>query len=147
MPLPALLYAALVIALDQFTKAMVMARMAVAESIPIIPGVLHLTHVRNWGAAFGMFPHRTPFFIAGNALVLLTALVYGFGPGGKRRALAVGLLAGGAGGNLTDRLRLGFVTDFLDVRVWPVFNVADSAIVIAAGLLILEALMGIREGR
>lgn len=135
-----LLAASVVLALDILTKWLVQTRMALGESIPLIPGVFHLTYVLNPGAAFGILQDRRLFFIA-VALLTVGAIVFfatrmqprdrrGFLP------LALGLLLGGAMGNLIDRIRFGQVIDFFDFRVWPVFNVADSAITVGVGLLI-----------
>lgn len=123
---------------DQLAKAAVVARMAVGQSYPLWPPWVYLTHVRNTGAAFGLlrlYPQWVTLVAAG---VLLAAI-------GFRRQLqqqpprvqvALGLGLGGALGNLADRLLRGAVVDFIDLRVWPVFNLADVAIVLAAGLLI-----------
>lgn len=125
--------------LDRATKVAVMHTMVPGESLPVWPGVFHLTHVRNPGAAFGLFPGWQGMLLLVAVAVILLAL-WGVPALASRCRLAPaagGLMAGGALGNLVDRLSSGLVTDFLDFRVWPVFNLADAFIVAGAGLLIL----------
>lgn len=144
------LTAAAVFVLDRITKAVVQARMALGESIPVVPGVFHLSYVRNPGAAFGLFPDRTAFFVVATVLVVGLILWYAWRVGVPRRPvrLALGLQLGGALGNLVDRATAGTVVDFLDFRVWPVFNLADTAIVIGVGIFALEVVGAmLREGR
>ncbi len=126
--------------LDQATKAWIQAIFAFGEKRAVIPGFFNLHHIRNTGAAWGMLAGWRALLIAFSIAMLLLLLrwrrelFYGF-RGGR---LAAGLLAGGIVGNLIDRLRLGFVVDFLDFYhgLWhfPAFNVADSAICIGIGL-------------
>lgn len=128
--------------LDQLTKYLVVQNMEVSQSIPIIPQIFHLTFVKNVGAAFGILANRIPFFIiVGVAAIILIILFY-FKLKAENRLLriALALVLGGALGNLLDRVRLGYVVDFFDFRIWPVFNVADCAIVIGMVLVIWEIL-------
>lgn len=127
---------------DQWSKWMVMEKMSPGESIPVIDRLFYLTYVRNPGAAFGMLPNKTAFFIIITAGVILGILWFARRIEGERSLLKSGLAlqAGGALGNLIDRLRFGHVVDFLDVRVWPVFNVADIGLVIGVGILFIEVL-------
>ena len=110
------------------------------ESLPLLGRVLMLTHVRNTGAAFGLFPGYRPFFIATSVAVLVFVAVYWHRtqPTQWPVVVALGLVCGGAAGNLVDRAVLGKVTDFFYLAVidFPVFNVADSALVIGVGILI-----------
>ncbi|HAI21128.1 MAG TPA: signal peptidase II [Clostridiales bacterium UBA8153] len=130
--------AAGVLVMDVASKRWVEARLALGQSVPVIPGLLYLTRLANPGAAFGLFAGATL------ALVLVAAAVSGFiifagqRLAGESRVLrsGLGLQLGGALGNLIDRVRVGMVTDFLDLSFWPVFNVADMAIVGGAGLLV-----------
>ncbi|AGL02609.1 signal peptidase II [Desulfoscipio gibsoniae] len=126
--------------LDQLSKYIVTSRLLVGESIPVLPPVFYLTYILNPGAAFGMLANRTDIFIAVSLLVLVVVLAgYRYLP--KERIwmrLALGLVVGGALGNLIDRVRLGRVIDFLDFQVWPIFNLADTAIVIGGLLLIID---------
>lgn len=129
-----------VFVLDQGIKWTVMRYMELGQSIPLINNVLQLTYVQNPGAAFGMFPYRTAFFIVVTVLVVAgIALYYRKIPPGKKW-LKAGLIlqVGGAVGNLADRMRFGHVVDYLELPYWPVFNLADMAIVAGVGLLILE---------
>ncbi|MDK2888706.1 MAG: signal peptidase [Thermoanaerobacter sp.] len=132
------LTALIVLVVDQFSKGLVQYLMYEGQSVPIIPHVFHLTYVRNPGAAFGLFAHRTTFFIVATLLVVAGAVAGALRlpPGHRLLRLSLGLLVGGALGNLIDRLRFGLVVDFLDFRIWPVFNLADTAIVTGAFLLL-----------
>ena len=139
--------AAAVIAADQAAKAAVVARLTPAESCPLIPRILHLTYVQNTGMAFGLF-RGYPLFFALLAVVVSIWIVTELArPANPDALLAFSLAAilGGALGNLIDRLRLGYVIDFIDLRVWPVFNVADSAITIGVALLLIHALFPSRR--
>lgn len=125
---------------DQFSKYLITSGMYHGESLAVFPPVLYITYVLNPGAAFGMLANQTTFFIAVSLLVVLGVLVgYRYLP--RERVwthVALGLVVGGALGNLIDRVRLGLVIDFIDFRVWPVFNLADTAIVTGAALLVLD---------
>ena len=142
-----------VVVLDQVTKAVVRRRFRLYESLDIIPGLLSLVHGRNRGMAFGFLsagglPAQAVVLAVLSAGVLLLVIVHwrriGEGPTLLRVALA--LVAGGAVGNLIDRVRYGYVTDFVHVYwrryEWPDFNVADSAITIGIVLLLVDALRG-----
>lgn len=134
------------VGLDQLTKWAVTLSLMPGENVPLIPGVLWLTHTRNPGAAFSLFPGHGP------ALAVVTLLILAVGVVLHRRLLALGygpplaLILGGGLGNLLDRLRLGQVVDFLDLRFWPVFNLADVYIVLGAVLIVIAALQGSRRG-
>ena len=130
---------ALVIGADQATKAAVRAGMEVGESVPLINGVLSLTHVSNTGAAFGLFQGSVPFFIVMAVAVLGTIawVLWRYRGNGALFATSLSLIFGGAAGNLIDRAAAGRVTDFIDVPIWPVFNVADIALDVGVALLIL----------
>lgn len=127
-----------VLVLDAATKAAVRVWLPVGESLAVVPGAFYLTHALNPGAAFGLLPGaRLPLIAVG--ILALGALAFVSHRMGKEESflqLALGLQFGGTGGNLVDRVRLGHVTDFLDFRVWPIFNLADSAIVVGAMLLV-----------
>jgi len=112
------------------------------ESIPVLPPVFYLTYILNPGAAFGILADQKILFIV-IAVLAIGGVLIGYRqlpPGRILLQLGLGLAVGGAVGNLADRLRYGQVVDFLDFRVWPVFNLADTAIVIGAGLLAWELL-------
>jgi len=139
-------------ALDQLTKWLVRQNIPYGAEIPIIPGFFSLVHASNTGAAFSMFTGNN-FFFVGLASVALVVIVFLLIRDPRTRSprqrltnitkISLGLLAAGIIGNLTDRIFRGAVTDFLHFYIreyaWPSFNVADSCICIAAGLLILAS--------
>ena len=130
-------------AADRFSKDAVDDRFAYGADHPLL-GPLSLTHTTNSGIAFGLFPTRTSL-VALVGLSAVAAMVVFFGRVGgddARLAPAFGLLAGGTLGNLLDRLRFGRVTDFVELRFWPAFNLADVFIVTGVVLLMLILLVG-----
>jgi signal peptidase II len=148
--------AAAVVLVDQLTKLWIMANFALHEQLNIIPGFFNLIHVTNTGAAFGFLAGsksllRQVFFV-GVAVIALVIMVSIYGhlkKQGKIFVYALGLIAGGAVGNLIDRLRFGSVIDFLDFFLgsyhWPAFNAADSAITVGVGLFLLGTLLQHRQ--
>jgi signal peptidase II len=130
---------AFVLVADQWTKHLV--NKYLDYPVPVIPGVLSLTHVKNPGTAFGLFGYGGPYLTAvaiGAAIFIVGYWFYLQGqPEKPSNWLLFGLALplGGALGNLVDRIRFGKVTDFIDLHVWPVFNVADTAITIGAFLV------------
>jgi len=136
-----LLYAVglLVLAADQLTKFAAARLLFAGESQPLLGAYLSLTVQRNTGAAFGMFPAATTALIALAAVIIIFIGVWGPHMAQSNRLLAVGLgmALGGAAGNLIDRLRLGYVLDFLDLHFWPVFNVADIGITCGVILVVI----------
>lgn len=131
---------ALIIAfLDQLTKFLVRKNFQLNESVPVIKNVFHLTYVTNTGAAFSIFQGFNLFFIIFLVIVVGVVIYYlkHIKENEKLMQFAVGLLLGGTIGNLIDRVSIGAVTDFLDFRIWPVFNIADSAISVSVVLLII----------
>jgi signal peptidase II len=136
--------AAVIVLADQAVKAAVVRMLPLGETIPLIPGVVSLTHVENTGIAFGLAGHMPVVVPAAIALTFVFLLFYNR-PRWTRPALvrlALALLAGGAVGNLVDRVRVGAVIDYVDVHVWPVFNLADLAVTAGAGLLIGSVVLG-----
>ena len=132
--------AAAVLIGDQLAKLAIVARMSLGQSRPILGTCLSFTVQHNTGAAFGLFAQGT-VGLAVLAMVVIAVLL----PFGHRAArvspwlaLALGLVLGGAAGNLIDRLRLGYVIDFLDIHIWPVFNVADIGITCGAIMLVIS---------
>ena len=137
--------AVLTIALDQFTKWAIRSSFQLGQSLPLLPPVLYLSYVQNTGAAFGIFPGRASVLIVvalGVAGWVTLELLRTRHRPHRLTEWALSLILGGAIGNLIDRLRLGYVIDFIDLRIWPVFNLADTAISIGASLLIWQALRG-----
>lgn len=143
------LVAAVALIADRISKAVVVRLMHPDQSIPVIPGVFHLTLVRNPGAAFGMFANQRPLFLAIAVIVIVAAIYYSrlLERGQVLLQVALGLQMAGAAGNLVDRATSGLVVDFLDLRIWPVFNVADSSVVIGTGLLVLALLRAPQDER
>lgn len=144
-----LLIAALVILLDRLSKNWIIQHIRPGYDIPVIPGVFRLSHVLNTGAAFSLLENLPPngvrlgliaFSIV--AAIIVFTLLWRTGHTITLSSVALALILGGALGNLYDRVRFHHVVDFLAVRIvhynWPDFNIADSSIVIGAGLLLLE---------
>ncbi|MGQ9488844.1 MAG: signal peptidase II [Armatimonadota bacterium] len=131
---------AIVILLDQLSKWWVQWMLAPGQSIPIVPGILHLTLAFNAGIAFGLFPALGGVFLWVSLAIVAVVLIYYLrlqSPSAWTTAIA-SLLVGGALGNVWDRLRLGQVVDFIDFRVFPVFNLADTAITCATLLWVVH---------
>jgi len=145
--------------LDIVTKYLVNENLTYADRVPVVEGFFYLTHVRNTGAAFG-FGRDLPEAIRLTGFVTITIIAIGIiiqffrqlAPGDRLSALALGLILGGAVGNLLDRIRLGEVVDFLHFILWggyqwPDFNLADTWIVVGVALLVLELLASEGEER
>ncbi|MDD5566469.1 MAG: signal peptidase II [Candidatus Omnitrophica bacterium] len=132
-----LLFTVLIIALDQAAKFLVLKSLSLHQSVALIPGVFHLTLVLNRGAAFGILKNQTILFIASAVLAIFLIALDFFRKRTANRLydISLCLIAAGAVGNLIDRLLRGYVVDFLDFRIWPVFNIADSAVTVGAILL------------
>jgi signal peptidase II len=142
---PFFLVAATVFALDQATKAVIRSWLAVGESWPSEDWLVKLTHVTNSGAAFGILQGQG-LFLTVTAVIAIGAIFFYYAYPPLEHGLmrvAMGLLLGGAFGNLVDRLRFGEVTDFVDFPRYPEFNVADSSIVI--GLVIIAGFFVLSE--
>ena len=112
MPILLLIFA--VVMIDQFSKYYIQSHMTLGMSLPVIPNIFHITYILNPGAAFGILEHQTIVFII----------------------IALGII-----GNVIDRIKTGYVIDFFDFRIWPVFNVADIAIVCGVALIIYSLLL------
>ncbi|MDQ7821788.1 MAG: signal peptidase II [Candidatus Eremiobacteraeota bacterium] len=135
----------LVIALDRFTKMLVLTSLAPLESRPLVGRLILITHIHNFGGAFGLFSHMAFFFVVMGVIVPLLIVIFFKKLVAKGRGwiVAAALIMGGALGNLIDRVTYGYVVDFINIRVWPIFNVADIAITM--GIIILFISM-ITEG-
>jgi signal peptidase II len=132
------------VAADQLTKHIVASQLALGDGVHVL-GPFWIHHVRNSGIAFGFFSQATAVVIVLTGLAVAWMIVY-FARSGARHPIlpvALGLVIGGSMSNLLDRVRLGYVTDFLDLRWWPSFNLADSFIVI--GVLVLLATLVLAE--
>ena len=136
------------IAADQLTKLIVSSQLDLDESLHVV-GPFSIHHVENSGIAFGLFASATAVVTALTALAVGWMLVYFARSGARHPVLpvALGLLIGGSTSNLIDRIRLGHVTDFLDLRWWPAFNLADSFIVIGVAILLIALAAGERGSR
>lgn len=147
--------AGFLVALDQLTKIYIHANFSLGESVPVIQDIFHITYVRNIGAAFGIFRDmpelfRTLFFLSMPpiAMIIILFMLKSVENSDRWQVFSLSAIFGGAIGNYIDRLRFGFVVDFLDFHykdVWsyPAFNVADSAIV--CGVILLLVLMTYRD--
>ena len=146
LSLGAIVLAALVA--DQVTKHIVASNLSLGEGLHVV-GPFSIRHVQNSGIAFGLFSNATAGVIVVTAIAVAWMLVYFARSGGRHPVLpvALGLVIGGSVSNLADRVRLGFVTDFLDFRYWPAFNLADSFIVIGVGILLAALVLAEREPR
>lgn len=131
--------AVFIVFLDQLTKFLVKSNFSLNESIPVIRNIFHLTYIHNFGAGFGILQEQRIF------LIIISLLVAGFvayylkkvKDNEKTLQLLLGFVLGGTIGNLIDRILYGYVADFLDFMVWPVFNIADSFVTIGIiGLVI-----------
>jgi len=140
-----LFFAFIALVFDLVTKAGIVGWLGPGASVSVIGDVLRITHVRNVGASFGLFPGNTLTLIAVSSLAIVVVLYLAFRSRSRPRSmLFLGLILGGALGNLYDRLRLGEVIDFVDVGFgshrWPVFNVAEIAVTVGVFLLLFEYL-------
>jgi signal peptidase II len=123
---------------DQWSKWLIERAFTPGQSLPILSPVLHLTYVQNTGAAFGLFKGMTALLSVLSAVVAAwISLELRRSPRGDGKLWALSLVLGGALGNLIDRVWRGYVVDFIDLRIWPVFNLADSAITIGVIWLLL----------
>jgi signal peptidase II len=150
--IPYLLVMVSVLVLDQLTKWLVARNLDLHEYRPLVDGLLSLSHVRNRGAAFGILsdadlPYQAVVFSALSLVALCAIAVYAWRLPVEARVpqLALSFILGGAFGNLVDRIRLGYVVDFVHVywreHQWPDFNAADSAITVGVTLLVLDILL------
>ncbi|MDD5019362.1 MAG: signal peptidase II [Candidatus Omnitrophica bacterium] len=151
------LIALVVSVLDRLTKSAAEISLSSLDTLAVIPGIFHLTLVHNTGAAFGLLRGGSVVLVAITFLCVAAIFLFlkvprflkvffGLDHVDAGLCLAFGLILGGAVGNLIDRLQFSYVIDFLDFRIWPVFNVADSAITVGAGILFLKMLFS-KNGR
>lgn len=134
------------IALDRLTKFWIQSSMALNDTIPVIDGIFHITYIHNHGAAFSILQGKQGFLLAFTGMAMIAIAVFLVMALKKRMLSPVGLWAlalilGGGLGNFIDRLWLGYVVDFLDLRIWPIFNVADIAVCCGCGLLMFYILI------
>lgn len=134
----------LIVIFDRLTKILFSHTLSLGESLPVVRNIFHITLVQNTGIAFGLFKNHGVVFII-IPLIMIFLLVFNFyqynynnEKFSRLYVTAVSLILAGAIGNLIDRIFYGYVIDFIDFRIWPVFNIADSAITVGAFLLILR---------
>jgi signal peptidase II len=150
-----LIVALAVLVLDQWTKRLIEIHLPEQSSQVVVPGFFHLSHVRNSGVAFGLFPAQGEWLstlllalLGVAALAVVSVFFWRAAPTHRRLLVALALVMGGAVGNLIDRLASGAVTDFLAFYIgpyrWPDFNVADSAISIGLALMVLDSFLAPR---
>ena len=131
------------VALDQLIKYAVVKSMALYQTIPVLEDIFHITYIHNTGAAFSMMEGMRVFLILLPLIMIACAVIYMFikrKTGHPLMMTSVALIAGGGIGNLIDRALLGYVVDYLDFRVFPIFNLADICVCTGCGLLILYVL-------
>lgn len=140
-----------IVALDQLTKVLVSKSLALGESVTVVPGLVRFTMVRNTGMAFGLLsgsdmPYKSLLVTLASLVAMAAVAYFALQSATSERIARVGLLCilGGALGNILDRVRLGYVVDFVDVFYgnahWPAFNLADACISVGVGLLLLDSL-------
>ena len=126
---------------DQITKYAVYKNMSLGESIPA-EGIIRITYARNTGMAFSLFENFGIILLILSLIIASILIIYLFTIDKPRILIRVfsGLVVAGALGNILDRIRFGYVNDFIDVGWWPIFNIADSSITIAIGIYIFDAI-------
>ena len=135
----AAIYAFLIVIADRLSKFIILKHFTPGESFPLIKSVLHLTLVFNKGGAFGLFANAVPVFILTSFFVIIAISIFLLFKKVKYNiAAALSCIMAGAVSNLIDRVHFGYVVDFIDFRVWPVFNIADSAITLGALWLCIQ---------
>lgn len=145
--MPILLLAIVIVIVDQLSKFYIQGHMELGMSIPVLQDVFHITYILNPGAAFGLFEHQTAFFVI-IAVGMVMATIYFYPQIPKQYRLlrfGVGLMVGGAMGNVIDRIKTGYVIDFFDFRIWPIFNIADAGIVCGVGCIIFTIIYLYKE--
>ncbi len=146
----------IIIAADQFTKYLISANYAVGQSFPLYKDLVYMTSVRNTGAAYNILQDHTrilTYIVAGILAVILLYVLISWKGLSKTTRCAFAMILGGGFANLIDRYFLGYVVDFIDIKVIPVFNIADIFICVGCGLLVLDVLIiepiqnGIKKSR
>lgn len=134
------------IGLDWLTKYWIQTSMALNDTIPVIDGIFHITYIHNYGAAFSILQGKQSFLLIVTGIAMTAILAYMVIGQIKKKAAPMELwslaliLAGGIG-NFIDRVRFGYVVDFFDFRIWPIFNVADIAVCCGCSLLVFYVLI------
>lgn len=122
---------------DQAVKHLIRTTMVQGQSIPIIENIFHITYIENPGAAFGILANQRMLFLILTAVIVGVMIYLYFSLSNKKSltAISLGIVVSGAIGNFIDRFMQGTVTDFLDFRIWPIFNIADIAICVGLALI------------
>ena len=136
------------VVLDIVSKQLVISGMELEQAISVIPGVFDLRYIRNYGAAFSIMQNKRIFLIAATVVMMAALCVYAVKMGNrisKAERIALAMIVGGGIGNLIDRVFLGYVTDFLDIHIIPIFNVADCFVTVGCILLVIAVLSEKKE--
>jgi signal peptidase II len=126
-----------IVILDQLTKFFISRNLTLHQSLPLIKNIFHLTLIHNTGAVFGILKGHNFIFIILSSVIIILIIYYSYKTNDFNEEILLVLILGGAVGNLIDRLVFGYVIDFIDFRIWPSFNIADSAISLGVILLII----------
>ncbi len=134
------------IGLDWLTKYWIQTSMALNDTIPVIDGIFHITYIHNYGAAFSILEGKQGFLLIVTGIAMAAILGYMVIAQIKKKTnpmelWSLALILSGGIGNFIDRVRFGYVVDFFDFRVWPIFNVADIAVCCGCGLLVFYVLI------
>ncbi|PKM85178.1 MAG: signal peptidase II [Firmicutes bacterium HGW-Firmicutes-11] len=130
-----------IVLLDQLAKYFISSNMELHQSIPVIRDIFHITYIHNDGAAFRLLQGQQGFLILVTSITLVAVLVYLYRirtNGHWSMLLSLALLCGGGIGNLIDRIRFRYVVDYLDLQIWPIFNIADICVVAGCGMLLIH---------
>ncbi len=138
-------FVTLLILIDQAIKIKIGSSLRLFESIPVIPKILHITYVQNRGGAFGLPIDSRILLGVGIAIILSLIFFYKFFYKEKKLILPIALILAGSLGNLFDRMVRGYVIDYIDFRVWPVFNLADILINIGVFVIVLKIVFEKKE--
>ena len=136
------------VVLDIVSKQLVISGMELEQAISVIPGVFDLRYIRNYGAAFSIMQNKRIFLIAVTVVMMAALCVYAVKMGNrisKAERIALAMIVGGGIGNLIDRVFLGYVNDFLDIHIIPIFNVADCFVTVGCILLVIAVLSEKKE--
>ena len=136
------------VVLDIVSKQLVISGMELEQAISVIPGVFDLRYIRNYGAAFSIMQNKRIFLIAVTVVMMAALCVYAVKMGNrisKAERIALAMIVGGGIGNLIDRVFFGYVTDFLDIHIIPIFNVADCFVTVGCILLVIAVLSEKKE--
>ena len=136
------------VVLDIVSKQLVISGMELEQAISVIPGVFDLRYIRNYGAAFSIMQNKRIFLIAATVVMMAALCVYAVKMGNrisKAERIALAMIVGGGIGNLIDRVFFGYVTDFLDIHIIPIFNVADCFVTVGCILLVIAVLSEKKE--